>query len=292
MPLERNTTTCDTPDDRRTAPAGSDLLDEGAAWKAILDLRHSSRRRRGEMPSGIPGGRNASPAVARLFELYLPLCAPSAARPLVIAHLGQSLDGKIATETGNSRFINGAPNFLHLHRMRALVDGIVVGAGTVAADDPQLTVRLCEGPCPTRIVIDTNRRLPDTHRLFNDGAAPTLVVCAQDLLPTGATHIRRAELLGVPRCGDWIDAHGLLAALAKRGVRSLLIEGGGVTVSRFLSAGLLSRLQITIAPVLMGSGRPGIVLPAIGRMDEALRPPIRRFEFGDDVLFECIFEQE
>jgi diaminohydroxyphosphoribosylaminopyrimidine deaminase / 5-amino-6-(5-phosphoribosylamino)uracil reductase len=291
MPLERNTTVYDTPDSRRTTLPGSDL-DEAVAWKTILDHRRSSRDRGGEPPAGVPGARNASPAVARLFELYLPLCTPPAARPLVIAHLGQSLDGKIATESGNSRFINGAPNFLHLHRMRALVDGILVGAGTVAADDPQLTVRLCEGPCPMRIVIDTNRRLPDTHRLFNDGMAPTLVVCAQDLLRPGPTHIGRAELLGVPRSGDWIDVHKLLAALAERGVRSLLVEGGGVTVSRFLTAGVLSRLQITIAPVLMGSGRPGIVLPAIGRMDEAMRPPIRRFEFGDDVLFECIFEPQ
>jgi riboflavin-specific deaminase-like protein len=234
--------------------------------------------------------RDASPAVARLFELYLPLCTPSAARPLVIGHLGQSLDGKIATECGHSNFINGAPNILHLHRMRALVDGILVGAGTVAADDPQLTVRLCEGPSPTRIVIDTNRRLQDTHRLFNDGAAPTLVVCAQDQMETGTTHVGRAELLGVPRSGNWIDVQALLSALAARGVRSLLVEGGGVTISRFLRAGALSRLQITIAPVILGSGRPGVVLPAIARMDEALRPPMRRFEFGDDVLFECVFE--
>lgn len=289
MPLERNTTACDAPDSRRSTLAGSDLLDEAAAWKAILDLRRSSRASGGGTPAAIPEGRNASPAVARLFELYLPLCTPPAARPLVIGHLGQSLDGKIATECGNSHFINGAPNILHLHRMRALVDGILVGAGTVAADNPQLTVRLCEGPSPTRIVLDTNRRLQDNHRLFNDGAAPTLLVCAQDQV-NGSTHIGRAELLGVPRAGDWIDVQALLSALAARGVRSLLVEGGGVTISRFLRAGALSRLQITIAPVIIGSGRPGVVLPTIARMDEALRPPIRRFEFGDDVLFECVFE--
>ena len=290
MPLERNTAVYDTPDSRRISLAGSGPLDEAAAWKTILDFRCSSLARGGETPTGIHETLNANPAVARLFELYLPLCTKSAVRPLVIGHLGQSLDGKIATESGHSSFINGAPNILHLHRMRALVDGILVGAGTVAADDPQLTVRLCEGTSPTRIVIDTNRRLQDNHRLFNDGAAPTLVVCAQDLLQTGATHIGRAELLGVPRSGDWIDVQALLSALAARGVRSLLVEGGGVTISRFLLARALSRLQITIAPVIIGSGRPGVVLPAIARMDEALRPPIRRFEFGDDVLFECVFE--
>jgi diaminohydroxyphosphoribosylaminopyrimidine deaminase/5-amino-6-(5-phosphoribosylamino)uracil reductase len=290
MPLEKKITVYDNPDSRRTVPPGSDLLDEAAGWKAVLDFRRSNGDKGSEALLGMVRARDASPAVARLFELYLPLCTPSAARPLVIGHLGQSLDGKIATECGNSHYINGAPNILHLHRMRALVDGILVGAGTVAADDPQLTVRLCEGPSPMRIVIDTNRRLQDNHRLFNDGAAPTLVVCAQDHMKTGATHIGRAELLGVPRSGDWIDVQALLSALAARGVRSLLVEGGGVTISRFLRAGALSRLQITIAPVIIGSGRAGVVLPAIARMDEALRPPIRRFEFGDDVLFECVFE--
>lgn len=294
MSLERQATMYDSLDNNRTvgpgsSPATAGPLDEAAAWKAILDLRRFNRNP-GSEPHSIAGARDANPAVARLFELYLPFCMTAAGPPPVIGHLGQSLDGKIATESGNSRFINSAPNILHLHRMRALVDGILVGAGTVAADDPQLTVRLCEGPSPTRIVIDTNRRLRDNHRLFNDGAAPTLVVCAQDRLKTGSTHIGRAELLGVPRSDDWIDVQALLSALAARGVRSLLVEGGGVTISRFLRAGALSRLQITIAPVIIGSGRPGVVLPAIARMDEALRPPIRRFEFGDDVLFECMFE--
>jgi diaminohydroxyphosphoribosylaminopyrimidine deaminase / 5-amino-6-(5-phosphoribosylamino)uracil reductase len=297
MPLERKTTVYGSSDNNSPAahpnssPVTAMAADEEMAWRTLLELRHFHRGLGAEPRAGLPGVLDTSPAIARIFELYLPLCAPPTARPLVIGHLGQSLDGKIATESGNSRFINGAPNFLHLHRMRALVDGILVGAGTVAADDPQLTVRLCEGPTPLRIVIDTNRRLRESHRLFNDGAAPTLVVCAQDLLKTGATHIGRAELLGVPRCGEWIDVQALLGVLAGHGVRSLLVEGGGVTVSRFLMAGVLSRLQITIAPVIIGSGRPGVVLPAIGRMDEALRPPVRRFEFGNDVLFECIFEQ-
>ncbi len=303
MSLERKTTVYDTAG-RNTAAAGSVPFgsegpgipaspEEEAAWRTLLALRRARlASQAGGNGSATPleiASRDTSPAAARLFDLYLPLCAPG--RRLVVGHLGQSLDGKIATGTGHSRFINGAPNILHLHRLRALVDGIVVGAGTVAADDPQLTVRLCDGPCPTRIVIDTNRRLRDSHRLFNDGAAPTLAVCAEDVLPVGEQRIGRAELLGVKRSGDWIDVHALLASLAGRGLRSLLVEGGGVTVSRFLAARALDRLQITIAPVIIGSGRPGVTLPAIARMDEALRPPVRRFELGDDVLFECLFEK-
>jgi len=292
MSFERKTTVYDTPDRRNTAPAGSissglanSSPEEDAAWRALVALRRGNGR--GPQVASLP--RDVSPAVAQLHELYLPLCAPANGRMPVIGHLGQSLDGKIATGTGHSRFINGQANILHLHRLRALVDGILVGAGTVAADDPQLTVRLCEGPCPTRIVIDTNRRLHDGHRMFNDGAATTLVVCAEDALK-GETRLGQAELLGVRRAGEWIDVHALLATLAGRGIGSLLVEGGGVTVSRFLAAGALTRLQITVAPVIIGSGRPGLTLPAIARMDEALRPPIRRFEFGDDVLFDCRFD--
>ena len=160
--------------------------EEAAAWQQLLLLR---RARNGNASVASAGLSGANPAAARLFDLYLPLCTYGD-RPPIIGHLGQSLDGKIATGCGHSRFINGAANILHLHRLRALVDGIVVGAGTVATDDPQLTVRLCDGPCPTRIVIDTNRRLRDSHRIFKDGAAPTLVVCAQDALPPGDHALR------------------------------------------------------------------------------------------------------
>lgn len=292
MSSKRKTTVYDTPDintaTTETLPSGPDAgsPEEAVAWQTLLALRGA---RNGNASVASAGLRGTSPAAARLFDLYLPLCTYGD-RPPIIGHLGQSLDGKIATGCGHSRFINGQANILHLHRLRALVDGILVGAGTVAADDPQLTVRLCEGHCPTRIVIDTNRRLADSHRMFNDGAAPTLVACADDALKAGETRLGGAEIIGVPRKGDWIDVHALLAALAKRGLRSLLVEGGGVTVSRFLAARALTRLQITIAPVIIGSGRPGVTLPEIARMDEALRPPIRRFELGDDVMFECDFE--
>jgi len=296
MSPERKTTEYHTPERNTGAagslPSGPDPLapissEEAAAWRQLLALRRARNDNGSVAVAGLSG---ASPAAARLFDLYLPLCAPGA-RPPVIGHLGQSLDGKIATGCGHSRFINGTANILHLHRLRALVDGIVVGAGTVAADDPQLTVRLCEGPCPTRIVIDTDRRLRDSHRLFSDGAAPTLVACAHDALRPEETHLGRAELIGVKRDGERIDIRALLAILAGRGLRSLLVEGGGVTVSRFLAAGALTRLQITVAPVIIGSGRPGLTLPEIARMDEALRPPVRRFELGNDVLFECDFER-
>lgn len=281
------------------SPAVAGAFDEETAWRAILALRRRelappdcAEALHRVVAAGVltadgrwSGVDRTSAAVSQLFELYLPLCAGSKA-PLVIGHLGQSLDGRIATESGNSRFVNCAANLLHLHRLRALADAVLVGAGTVKCDDPQLTVRMCPGPSPLRVVIDTNLGLAADHRLFDDPAAPTLVVCAQDRL-NGADHVGRAEVLGVPRQGDWLDAPALLQALAARGVRVLLVEGGGVTISRFLAADALDRLQLAVAPVIIGSGRPGIALPVIERMDQALRPPVRRYVMGDDILFDC-----
>src|SRR5206468_12479880 len=94
-----------------------------------------------------------------LIDLYLPICSGTAAHPLTVGHLGQSLDGFIATHAGESRWVTGEENMRHMHRLRALCDAVVVGAGTVAVDDPQLTTRLVAGPNPLRIVIDPTRRL-------------------------------------------------------------------------------------------------------------------------------------
>ena len=110
---------------------------------------------------------------ADLIDVYLPLCSATALRPLTVGHLGQSIDGFIATHSGDSQFVTGEENLRHMHRMRALSDAVIVGAGTVAADDPQLTTRQVSGPSPLRVVIDPMRRLAPTYRVFQDEAAPT-----------------------------------------------------------------------------------------------------------------------
>lgn len=204
--------------------------------------------------------------------------------PATIAHLGQSLDGFIATYSGDSRYVNGRGNLLHLHRMRALCDALVVGAGTVAADDPQLTTRLVPGPSPVRVVIDPRRRLPPSHRVFTDGAAPTLLACRAGL--EGSPH-GAAEVLGVPALGEQLDLAALLALLRARGYARIFVEGGGRTVSAFLAAGLLDRLQIAVAPLLIGDGRPAIRLAAPARLGDCRRPAHRVYRMGEDILFDC-----
>ena len=232
---------------------------------------------------GLAAGRQAcSPEGCALWSLYAPIAE---AEHIVIGQLGQSLDGRVATATGKSRYINGPEAIRHLHRLRALVDAVVVGVGTVVADDPQMTVREVEGPCPARIVIDPNFRLPDCARMLADGAAPIYAVQADGRpRPEGVTPIV------APNRGGAIAPADIVAALGERGFRRILIEGGARTVSQFLAAGALHRLHLSVAPMVIGSGPVGINLPAIDELDGALRPNTMTHLLGRDVLFDCVFE--
>ena len=226
----------------------------------------------------------APPGVRALLDLYGPVCAVGPDRSFAIGQLGQSMDGHIATASGDSYYVTGPANVRHLHRLRALCSAVVVGAGTVASDDPRLTVRHIEGDNPVRVVLDPNARLDPRRKVFTDGAARTLVVYAQDVSapPPGA-----AEVLHVPLFGGRLRLDVLLHELRARGLNSVLVEGGGATVSSFLEAGLLDRLHLAIAPLITGDGRPGLNLAARDRIAECLRPAHRVFTMGGDVLFDC-----
>ena len=184
-------------------------------------------------------------------DLFEPLRTGTVDSQVVIAQIGQSLDGRIATESGHSKYINGPSGLAHLHRLRSLVDAVVVGVGTALADDPLLTVR----------------------RVTAQGTT-----CA--LSPD-------VEVVTLPAAGGRIDPPAILAALAERGLRRILVEGGADTVSRFLAAGCLDRLHIIVAPIILGSGRASFVLPPVERADQALRAPMRTFRLDDEILFDC-----
>jgi riboflavin-specific deaminase-like protein len=165
-----------------------------------------------------------------------------------------------------------------------VVDAVVVGANTVRLDDPQLTVRHVDGPNPVRVVIDPRRTLPATARVFAaDGISRIVIARADAPLAAG----ENVETIVLPETGGLFAPAAILEALAARGLRRVLIEGGAQTVSHFLAAGCLDRLHIVVAPVILGSGIPGLVLPAIARMNEALRVPMHIRALGDEVLFDC-----
>jgi diaminohydroxyphosphoribosylaminopyrimidine deaminase/5-amino-6-(5-phosphoribosylamino)uracil reductase len=211
------------------------------------------------------------------------LFGPLRGRTMVIGQIGQSLDGRIATESGHSHYINGPAGILHLHRLRSLVDAVVIGVGTAIADDPLLTVRRCEGPHPARVVLDPKGRLTCDAKVFGGDGVRRMLVTAAD---TRCAPPNGVEVVALPAPDGRISPHDVLAALAERGLRRVLIEGGADTVSRFLAAGCLDRLHVMVAPIILGSGRAGLVLPPIERCDQALRPPMRIFRLDDETLFD------
>jgi len=202
---------------------------------------------------------------------------------VVVAQLGQTLDGRIATPTGKSKYINGEAALDHLHRLRAQVDAVMVGVGTMIADDPSLTVRRVTGEHPVRVVIDPRGRMPGVATCLTDGLAPVIVVTTPGArVPDGAL---RLEIEPVGTC---ITPASIIEALAAQGLRRVLLEGGADTLSRFLSAGAVDFLHLLVAPMIFGSGQTGLELPKIDGLDEAIRPRSRVHVFDDgDVLFAC-----
>lgn len=273
-------------------PTLPDTLDHETAWQALCRARETVTRtaasvhRVGPLRLTASGWTSDIPPSADARAL-LDNLTPLAMHPgrLALAQLGQSLDGRIATESGHSHYINGLESRMHLHRLRALVDAVVVGAGTACEDDPLLTVRHVSGRQPVRVILDPRGRVPTTLRLLREARAPTLHLVGEqaDIAPPAASHVTRLRL---PLGTDGFAPADVLDALAARGLKRVLIEGGGITVSRFLEAGVLDRLHLLVAPLLIGSGRPGLAMSPIATLEQARRPVARTFRCGDDTLFD------
>ncbi len=216
------------------------------------------------------------------LSLYGPLARRDLG-PVTVAQIGQSLDGRVATVSGDARDVSGPDGLAHLHRMRALVDGVVIGVGTALHDSSRLTVRLCDGPDPARVIIDPNGRLPDdAPALRDDGARRIVVQAVSRDRPAGV------EVIRLPMTEGAFAPRDIQAALQDAGLSSLLIEGGGITIAGFLEAGLLTRIQVAVAPLLIGAGPASLTtnVPCL-KLADCIRPDMRVFGLGSDVLFDC-----
>lgn len=259
--------------------AHDDHVKEPCVWRDLLDARAA-------VDAGEPCCAPSAPSP--LWALFGALASTPRGASFVIAHLGQSLDGRIATESGHSQYIGCPESLVHLHRLRALTDAVVVGVGTVLADGPQLTTRLVDGPNPVRVVLDPRARLTASASVVADEKAPTVVVHADTSRPLLPRHVTAVPV----RCSTdgTLAPADVLRALGALGLTRILIEGGGHTVSRFVAARAVHRLQFAVAPLLIGSGRPALSLPPVETLAGALRPPCRRFDLGADTLFDFALE--
>ncbi len=213
--------------------------------------------------------------------------------PWVTVKWAQSLDGRIATRTGHSRWITSDSSRRMAHRLRALHDAVLVGIGTVLADDPQLTVRLVRGRDPIRVVLDSGLRIPLGSKVLQrgHGGPETWVVTtrrcdrqkARELQGIGA---RLIESLQGPD-GE-VDLRDMLRNLALSGVSSVLVEGGGRVITSFLKARLAHRLVCFVAPMVLGSGKSAVRSLEIARVEEALRlNPLRVRRVGPDLMIDA-----
>ncbi|MFD3451241.1 bifunctional diaminohydroxyphosphoribosylaminopyrimidine deaminase/5-amino-6-(5-phosphoribosylamino)uracil reductase RibD [Streptomyces sp. NPDC058691] len=221
-----------------------------------------------------------APEAARGNEIWL--TAARERRPFVLWKYASTLDGRIAAADGTSRWISSAASRADVHRLRAGSDAVVVGSGTLRADDPHLAVRGVEGSFtqPLRVVVDTNAKIRPGARVLDD-AAPTLIAVAED---ADTEHLPGVDVARLPRTGNGVAVHALLGELYGRGVRSVLLEGGPTMAGAFLAAGAIDKVIGYLAPVLLGAGAAALGDAGITTISQALRLDVAETEhIGPDL---------
>ena len=212
--------------------------------------------------------------------------APRPDRPYVVLKYAQSVDGRIATSTGDARWISGEAERRISHTLRAACDAVLVGIGTVLLDDPQLTVRMVPGASPVRVVLDSTLRIPDAARVL-DAEAPTLVVTTERSSPSRRESLRRRQIrvCVVPSGPGGVDLGAALAALRTEGIRSLLVEGGAEVITSLLAAGLVDRLVVGVSPMILGTGTEAVGPLGVSRVRDGIRLTNRSVHMtAEDIL--------
>jgi riboflavin-specific deaminase-like protein len=219
-------------------------------------------------------GEQVALASTYLSACLAPVWASELGRAVTVGHVAQTVDGKIATSTGDSKWIGGIGNQTHAHRMRALCDAVLIGSRTLMTDAPKLNVRHVCGPDPIRVVIGTD---VDARALRDSAPSPVLIVGSV------AADAGEFDVLQVEReCTGRFGMRRVLEALYERGITSVYVEGGAMTIERFLDEGVLDVLQIHIAPIIVGDGRAAFPRPSVSRIADAQRLHGAKFVTVDD----------
>ncbi len=208
-------------------------------------------------------------------------------RPYVVLKYAQTVDGRIATSTGDSKWISEEGERRISHALRAACDAILVGVGTVLHDDPQLTVRMVPGASPARVVLDSTLRTPPTANILGPDA-PTTVLTTERSHPRvrEALRLRHVDVEVLPPGPDGVDLHAALAAIRRAGVESLLVEGGARVITSMLAGAVVDRLIVSVAPKIIGQGTEAVGALGIGTINDGIALSHRSVHvLADDVVF-------
>ena len=213
-----------------------------------------------------------------LFSTFLPIIFNNHHKPFFIAHLAQTLDGFIATDSGESKYISSKENLTHIHMIRAISDVIIVGYKTVALDNPELTTRLVKGPSPMRIIIDKDNRLSNKYNVFKNSDSNGYKIIG-DKIKTNEDNIFQ-----LPLDKGRFNEQDIILLLSKLRKKVIFIEGGGATVSDFYNRNILNRLHLCISPSILGKGRPSFITKTKQSLDEAKCHKTKYSQMGQDIL--------
>ena len=217
---------------------------------------------------------NISKFYQSILNILLPILRKN--KKLVIAQIGQSIDGRIALNNGNSHYINNPKSIIYLHCLRSISDAIIVGSNTIKKDDPLLTTRKIKGTNPKRIIIDGSLSLNNKYKIFNDGN--------ENIIFTKSNKNIRLNNSTIIRLKEKNFTKNLITQIKKLKYKNILVEGGSKTISELINNKYIDILQFMIAPILIGSGINSLNLKEISNLNKAIRPKSNFNELENEII--------
>ena len=217
---------------------------------------------------------NISKFYQSILNILLPILRKN--KKLVIAQIGQSIDGRIALNNGNSHYINNPKSIIYLHCLRSISDAIIVGSNTIKKDDPLLTTRKIKGTNPKRIIIDGSLSLNNKYKIFNDGN--------ENIIFTKSNKNIRLNNSTIIRLKEKNFTKNFITQIKKLKYKNILVEGGSKTISELINNKYIDILQFMIAPILIGSGINSLNLKEISNLNKAIRPKNNFNELENEII--------